>query len=192
MAGPPTIIEQPASTVYPASDHAPAASASKPIDWPVEPWRDHIRGFLDRNAPGQLSLFADDGFALPFTARNIRLDGDKLVMEMPNGLPWTQTSGTAGFTFEGRATFVGQMSRDGSTYRFAIERMLPHMPMVIRGEQVLVPEGKEDLLGRLRTELGRRGQEIPDIPPVKPEATPGSYRRRERLDAIMKRSAPQP
>jgi hypothetical protein len=190
MEGPPNIIEQPAGTVYPQSDRAPAAAASKPIPWPAEPWQEHIRSFLDRNAPGQLSLFADDGFALPFTARNVKLDGDTLVMEMPQGLPWTQTSGTAGFTFEGRATFVGQVSRQGSSYRFRIERMLPHMPMVIRGEQVLVPEGKEDLLRRLRAELARRGQDIPDIPTVKPEATPGSHRRRERLEAIMKRAAP--
>ena len=189
MDGPPNIVERPAGTVFPASDPAPAAPASKPIAWPADRWQDHISSFLDRNAPGQLSLFADDGFALPFTARNVRLDGDTLMMKMPGGLPWTQTSGTAGFTFEGRATFVGQVSRDGSTYRFAIERMLPHMPMVIRGEQVLVPEGKEDLLARLSAELGRRGQAIPDIPLTKPEATPGSHRRKERLDAIMKRQA---
>ena len=31
-------------------------------------------------------------------------------------------------------------SKDGSTYRFKIERMLPYMPMVIDGHQVLLPE----------------------------------------------------
>jgi hypothetical protein len=189
MDGPPHLLEQPAGTVYPTSDPAPAAKASKPVDWPQAPWQEHIRSFLDRNAPGQLSLFDDDGFALPFTARNIRLDGDTLVMEMPAGLPWTQTKGTAGFTFEGRATFVGDVSKEGATYRFRIERMLPYMPMVIDSQQVLVPEGKEALIERLRGELGRRGQDIPSIPPAKPDATPGSKRRQKRIEAIMKGSA---
>ena len=189
MDGPPHILEQPAGTVYPESDPAPVASASKAIAWPADPWQEHIRGFLDRNAPGQLSLFAQNGFALPFTARNIRLDGDSLVMEMPKGLPWTQTSGTAGFTYEGRATFVGDVSKQGTTYRFRIERMLPYMPMVIRGEQVLLPDGKEDLLARLRSELGRRGQDIPYIPAIKPAATPGSERRQAWIEAIQQRAA---
>ena len=189
MDGPPHVLEQPAGTVYPASDPAPAAKGSKPVDWPMTPWQEHIQSYLDRNAAGQLSLFADDGFALPFTARNVKLDGDTLVLEMPKGLPWTQESGTGGFTFEGRATFVGDVSKDGSTYRFKVERMLPYMPMVIDGHQVLLPEGKEGLMERLRTELGRRGQAIPNIPPVKPEATPGNVRRQKRIEAIMKGAA---
>lgn len=189
MDGPPHVLEQPAGTVYPASDPAPAAKGTPPIDWPSSEWHEHVRGFLDRNAPGQLSLFDDDGFALPFTTRNIRLDGDTLVMEVPKGVPWTQTSGTAGFTFEGRATFVGDVSKDGTSYRFKVTRMLPYMPMVIDSQQVLVPEGKEKLLERLRNELARRGQGIPDIPPVKPEATPGNKRRQRRIEAIMKGAA---
>jgi hypothetical protein len=189
MDGPPHVLEQPAGTVYPTSDPAPAAKGTPPIDWPATEWHQHIQSYLDRKAIGQLSLFDDDGFALPFTARDVQLDGDTLVMDMPKGLPWTQTSGTAGFTFEGRATFVGDVSKDGSSYRFKVTRMLPYMPMVIDSAQVLVPEGKEKLLERLRNELARRGQGIPDIPAVKPEATPGNKRRQKRIEAIMKGAA---
>ncbi len=186
MDGPPNVLEQPADTVYPASDAGPTGKGSAPIEWPASAWQEHIRSYLDRKASGQLSLFDNDGFALPFTARNVTLDGDTLVLDMPKGLPWTQESGTGGFTFEGRATFVGDVSRDGSTYRFKVERMLPYMPMVIDGTQVLLPEGKEGLMDRLRNELGRRGQAIPNIPPVKPEATPGNVRRQERIAELMK------
>ncbi|RYH13965.1 MAG: hemerythrin HHE cation-binding protein [Alphaproteobacteria bacterium] len=177
MEGAPNVLEQPAGTVYPASDPAPAAQPSASVKWPATPWHEHIQSFLDRKARGQLSLFDADGFALPISAKSVKLEGDMLVLDLPKGAPWTQESGTAGFTFEGRATFVGDVARDGSTYRFKVERMLPYMPMVIDAEQVLLPEGKEGLMERLRHELGRRGQGIPNIPAIKPEATPGNKRR---------------
>jgi hypothetical protein len=186
MDGPPNILETPAGTVFPASDPAPAGKLSGSVDWPKSAWQDHIQAYLDRNAAGQLSLFADDGFALPFTARSVKLDGDTLILDMPKGLPWTQTSGTAGFTFEGRATFVGDVSHDGSTWRFRIERMLPYMPMVIDAQQVLLPEGKEGLIERLKHEVARRNQGIPNIPAIKPEPTPGNLRRQKRIEGMMK------
>jgi hypothetical protein len=184
MDGPPQVLEQPADTVYPVSDPAPAGAVSAPVDWPAVPWKDHVRDYLDRRARGQLSLFDAEGFPLPITARRVSLDGDDLVLEMPAGVPWAG-EGTAGFTFEGRATFVGDVARDGTAYRFRVQRMLPYMPMVIDAQQVLLPEGKEGLMERLRHELGRRGQGIPNIPAVKPDPTPGNLRRQARIETLM-------
>lgn len=193
MNAPPEQWHAPADTEFPASDPPPAGKGSAAPSWPVIPWREYAQSFLDRGVRGYLTLLDSEGFALPIGANATRLADNVLELEMPEACPWAGP-GIGTFTFEGRATFVGQVTGSGPSTRFEIERMLPALPIVADPAQVLVPnpENREALMNRLHIELARRGQMMPNIPMEKPADTPGSLRRQARIAKLRAEAAGRP
>jgi hypothetical protein len=185
MDRPPHVWEAPADTVFPASDPAPPGSVSAAPKWPQPAWSDYAKTFLARNARGHLTLLDAEGFPLPFAARRITLTEDGFDLDMPAALPWTGPR-LATLTFEGRATFVGQVTGTGSSTHLNVERILPVLPLVDKPGQVFLPEPdtKAALMSRLNEELGRRGLTLPVIPATKPEPTAGALRRKARSEAL--------
>jgi hypothetical protein len=175
----------PPDTVFPASDAAPFGRPSAASQWPEPNWRDFAQTFLDQKIPGYLTLLDPEGFPLPIGARRVRLAGDSFELDMPKAAPWAG-AGMATLTFAGCATFVGSVTGSGSSTRLAYRRMLPVHPMVLDPDQVLQPsqDVKAALMARLSEELARRGQDMPQLPAVRPEPTPGALRRQKREAAM--------
>ncbi|HKX77357.1 MAG TPA: pyridoxamine 5'-phosphate oxidase family protein [Novosphingobium sp.] len=185
MDAPPRRWQAPADTRFPASDKAPEARATKAPSWPAVAWQDYIQEFLDRNARGFVTRVDGDGFPLPMPARSVRVVDGVLELDMPRDVPWPAATGApACFTYEGRLTLIGSLSGSGEETRFAVERMLPILPLVKDGDQVWKPaaDTKAALMTRLGEELARRGQAIPVIPAQKPRSTPGGLRRQARAE----------
>jgi hypothetical protein len=181
MDRPPQVWNAPADTVYPRSDPAPAAPPSAASNWPPRDWRAFARPFVDRDAPGHLTLLDPEGFPLPIGVRGVRMTDAGFELQVPLGAPWADAE-AATFTFAGCATFVGSVSGLAGVRYLKVARMLPVHPMIDDPGQVLEPsdEVRAALLDRLGQELARRGQPIPVVPEERPAPTPGALRRRDR------------
>ena len=175
MDGAPQVWRAPAGTVYPPSDPAPAGSVSAAPKWPERPWIDQGRDALNRGAPGHLTVNDADGFPLSFRARAIRLTDRGFALDMPNGLPWPKEGGKATLSFEGRATFVGDVTGSGSETFITVERAIPVHPFVAVPKELWAPSpaNREAMMGRLLHETRRRNQPIPTIPEEEPRPSPG-------------------
>ncbi|TAK35087.1 MAG: hemerythrin HHE cation-binding protein [Chloroflexota bacterium] len=167
--------DAPADTVYPKSDPAPAGSLSAAPRWSERSWQELARQALGRNAPGHLTLCDEQGFPIPFRVREIELLEDGFRVDVPRGAPW-QRAGKATLTFEGRETFVGDVTADGDMTFLRVERPLPVHPIMDDPDSLWnpAPEVYEAFMGRLRHETARRGQPIPTIPEVEPEPSAGA------------------
>jgi hypothetical protein len=189
MDEPAHLWEAPADAVYPVSDPAPAGPPSAPSAWPqAADWRDVVRPFLDQGAPGHLTLIDAEGFPRPIGARSVRLTEAGFELDMPHATPWA-APGLGCLTFGGRATFIGSATGRDTSWRLAVQRMLPVNPLVIDARQVLQPspEVKAALMTRLEAELARRGQAMPVIPETQPEPTASGRRRHAQIGPRLRR-----
>jgi len=123
-------------------------------------------------------LCDEEGFPLPFRVREIELLEDGFRLEVPKGAPWRCT-GKATLTFEGRETFVGNVTADGDMTFLRVERPLPTHPIMDDPDSLWNPhpEVYEAFMARLKHETARRGQPIPTIPEVEPEPSAGAKAR---------------
>lgn len=182
LDGAPRCWRAPETMRFPASDPAPAGKVSAPSQWPHRDWRELAERALGRGGPGHITLLDDEGFPLPFPAREIHLERDGFALSIPKGAPWRRT-GKATLTFDGRETFVGHVDQDGGKTRLWVERALPIHPYV-EDPSSKWDAGKEisdAFSARLVYETERRGQPIPTIPEIEPEPTEGAKRRMARL-----------
>jgi len=185
MDSAPHVWRAPADTPIPASDPAPAGAVSAAPNWGQRPWREQARGMLEMGAPGHLTLADSDGFPLPIQARGVELGDDGFVLDIPAGAPWGR-QGKATFTFEGRATFVGEVSDEGGKARFVVERALPALPLATDPRELWAPAAEtfNNLMRRLTHEAERRGRPLPVLPEQLPPFTAGAQMRMAAIAAM--------
>jgi hypothetical protein len=178
---PPHRWDAPAGTAWPASDPAPAAPASAPLDWSPAPWRDQADKVIAEGLPAHLTLLDAEGFPLPFRVRSVTPNSDGFELELPAAVPW-QVAGKATLCFIARSTFVGTVTPTAGGATFIVERALPVMPIVEDLSAIWSPssEARRKLSERLAAELARRGQPVPTMPEEMPAPTDGSLLRAER------------
>jgi hypothetical protein len=190
--GAPHRWDAPATTLYPASDPAPATAASAPIDWSPPPWRDQAEEVMAERLPAHLTLLDADGFPLPFRAQSVERTADGFALQLAAGVPW-RVEGKATLCFIARSTFVGTVTATGGGVEFRVERALPVMPIVKDLAQIWAPgsQAGRKLAKRLAAELARRGQPVPTLPAALPAPTHGSLLRAERSRKIYAELAKQ-
>jgi hypothetical protein len=189
---PPRRWDAPAGAAAPASDPAPAAPSSAPLDWSPPPWRDQAGEVIAEGLPAHLTLLDGEGFPLPFRVRSVARTDDGFALKLPAGVPW-RVEGKATLCFIARSTFVGTVMPTEGGARFAVERALPVMPIVKDLGAIWSPtsEARRKLSGRLHAELARRGQPVPVMPEQLPPPTQGSLLRAERSRKIYAELAKQ-
>ena len=190
--GPPHRWDAPADSTWPASDPAPAAPSSAPVDWAPPPWRDQAAEVIAEKLPAHLTLLDGDGFPLPFRARSVTRTDDGFALTLPAGVPW-RVAGQATLCFIARSTFVGTVTPTEGGAHFRVERALPVMPIVKDLGAIWSPtsEARRKLTERLNAELARRGQPVPTMPEHLPPPTAGSLLRAERSRLIYAELAKQ-
>jgi len=173
MDGKPHLWKASPSTVFPASDPAPAGKTSAPANWKQRPWPEIAADGFARGIAPHLTVCDDDGYPLPIRTRGCELVGDRFRLDMPGGAPWRAEGRKATLSFIGLETFVGTVTLEGGATWLTVERALPESPLMRDPKEVLQPSPdiKATLLRRLEEELGRRGQSIPRIPAELPAPT---------------------
>ena len=192
MDQPPQCWEAPAGTIFPASDPASAGKPSKAPSWPVHDWRQRAEETMKMSFGAHLTLLDRDGFPMPIRARSVSIVEEGFDVIVPAGVPW-KIEGPATLSFIGLSTFVGTVKPGSNGPRFAVERMLPVLPMMQDSKEIWTPsEGTyKKLMARLQEELARRGQPVPSIPQQPPQPTQASVRRAERMAIIVQQQAQQ-
>lgn len=182
MEGPPTILEAAAGQSYPASDPAPRGNPSEGARWPHREWRQTADEALASRIPGHLTLCDGDGFPLPIRAARMERTEAGFRLRMPRAVPW-RAPGAATLSFAGRYIFIGTVEEDGEDHLLEVERALPIHPFVADESLMWDPaaEANQTLMGRLRHEVARRGQALPEIPKTQPEPTELAKRRMARM-----------
>jgi hypothetical protein len=183
--GPPHVWRAPAGAVFPQSDPAPPGPASPAPGWPTPHWRTLAEQAIARKGPAHLTLIDAAGFPLPFRVRQVTPNDDGFGLKMPASVPWSE--GKATLSFEGLENFVGDVVREGETFRFTAERALPILPLMDPPTQALTPtpEVRARLMERLEYECSRRGQPIPTMPAEPPKPTAGALRRAGAAEAYQ-------
>lgn len=178
MDSTPQLWNAPEGTCYLQSDPAPEGSVSAAPKWPQSPWDVQARQMIALGAPGHLTLADADGFPLAIRARRIEQTDFGFLLDIPAGAPWAR-QGKATFTFEGAATFVGDVTDEGDQLRFVVERALPVLPMTADPRELWAPaeHTKDNLMRRLVHEAARRGQPLPNLPVELPPFTQGAQAR---------------
>jgi hypothetical protein len=181
---PPQVWTAPAEDTSPASDPAPPGGTSAPPGWALAPWREAAEQKLAAGTPAHLSVVDDDGFPRPCRARGLKLSEHGFTIELPKANRPARP-GPASLTFAGAATFVGAVQPADAGCEFAVERMLPTLPMMADVTELWAPkpETRERLMGRLTHELERRGLPLPATPEQLPAPTPWSHLRAARRGA---------
>jgi hypothetical protein len=180
----PAAMEQPAQEwkapkglKVPPSDPAPPGKPSEAAKWPQPPWPELAERAIAKGDFGHVTLCDAEGYPLPIRARKITRTEAGFELVVPKGAPWS--SGKASLSFRGREMFVGDVAFENGRGLFRVERSLPILPLTEDFTQVITPTGpiKEQLMKRLRHELGRRGKSIPVVPEKPPHPTAGALRR---------------
>ena len=174
--------EAPADVVYPPSDARPAGSVSSAPKWPQPSWQELARSAMGLDVPAHLTLCDGEGFPLPIRARSVEVIDDGFALQIPTGAPWAR-AGSASLTFVGRETFVGTVHGESARVRLKVERGLPINPFMTDPAELWNPRGevRQAMMGRLESELQRRGQSIPILPDEEPELTENAKRRQAAL-----------
>ena len=182
MDYPPQIWRAPTDQVYPESDPPPTGKVSAASKWRQRPWQELAKEAMSRNIQPHLTNCDDDGYPLPIRVRRHDLIEERFKLTLPGWAPW-RAAGKATLTYQGVETFVGEVTREGDSVWFDVERALPQLPTVQDPVEVLQPsdEVKAKLLSRLEQELARRGQAVPVIPAEIPAPTRLAKLRAERL-----------
>ncbi len=188
----PQVWDAPKSAIFPPSDPAAALQGSTAPDWGKRDWRELARPFVERGMPAHVSAVDDQGFPLPFRARRCVMQDDGFALDIPAGAPWKPV-GSASLTYNGRATFVGELVAADEGTRFIVERALPVLPMVADPRETYAPSDatRSRLMNRLDQELNRRGQKPPLIGESLPEPTPVSQLRAERMATSTEDNLPR-
>jgi hypothetical protein len=183
--GPPQVWRAPAGTAFPQSDPAPPGKPS-PAPWAARDWSELARQAVGRKGPAHLTMLDDEGFPLPFRAREVRMTSDGFALKMPAWVPWSR-GGPATLSFEGLENFVGEVMREGDRFHMVVERALPILPLMDPPTQALTPtpEIRARLMERLDHECARRGQPIPTMPAEPPAPTAGALRRAAAAEAYQ-------
>jgi hypothetical protein len=151
----------------PVSDPAPAGPPAQGSAWDVvADWQARATQMASTMRPPHLTVMDLDGYPRPFRASSATPSDDGFNVDVPTGVPWLPTEGQATLSYDGQATFVGQLSG----HRFRVERMLPDLPLVVNPAFIFdpPPEVRDPLLRRIHHELGRRGQHPPILPEIRP------------------------
>jgi hypothetical protein len=188
---PPERWDAPADFEYPPSDPTPNTPPSAAAKWPTREWRERVQELLAINLTGHLTLI--DGYPLPLRTRSSELVSDGLVLNVPKGAPWQRLQGKASLCFAGQATLIGDVNAGASGTHFAVERMLPDLPLVLDPREIWTPSDaiRQKLSARLEQELARRGQPLPMIPEQPPAPTPGSVTRAKLMERMQQEMATQ-
>jgi hypothetical protein len=191
MDKPPQRWDAPADMVYPKSDPKPPGALSATPKWPERSWRELAQSVQKFNLPGHLTLCDADGYPLPIRARSWEITSEGFRLDIPAGAPWRR-AGMATLSFLGRETFVGHVRDDGKALLFAVERPLPILPFVNDPKELWEPSPAvyEAVMGRLKSELARRGQPIPVLPEDEPEPTAYAKHRRAKLGGTFESVLP--
>ena len=104
--------------------------------------------------------------------RSCELVGDRFKLVLPGWTPW-KLGGKANLSYLGLESFVGDIEVDGDTVWFIVERVLPQLPNMLNRRLVLqsMEDLKQKFLSRLKAEVARREQPIPEMPEELPELT---------------------
>lgn len=158
----------PSGTVFPASDPAPPGKPSPAPAWPQRPWQDLAARALARGCPACLTLCDDDGYPLPFRAKEVEQTENGFRLRMPLAVPWR--AGPATLSFMGWEIFVGTVALEADRHLLTVERALPILPLIENATAVEEPDPAvhRRLMERLLHETQRRGQPIPTVPKVPP------------------------
>ena len=184
LNNPPNIWNAPSAKQFPASDPAPVGTASAAPAWEAQDWGAAADGMLAAQVPAHVSRVAENGFPLPMRLRSIARHESGFVIDLPRGAPFAR-DGEACLTFQGFATFIGQLQASGTQQLFEVDRMLATLPLVRDSKEIWAPSAatRERLMARLLAELARRSQPLPQIPAEPPPPTEGSLRRAARMAA---------
>lgn len=169
--------------------HAPEGTQAPPSDPPPKPlrtphvpltkrpmdWRKEITYAFNHLGIPIITVVDEDGFPVPFRARNGILAGDSIHLELQSTTP-IEARGRACLTFHAlkvrngemiandNLSFTGQISQDGKDALFKVDRCLPNFSLR------LDPAGLASLIlsifrmrGRLEVEAARRNQSVPKI-----------------------------
>jgi hypothetical protein len=160
----------PPDTIFPTSDRFPPGKASAPSEWRQRSWQELATEALESNLAAYLTVIDQDGYPLPFRAKEVTACDGGFRIVMPESLPWS--AGKATLSFIGKEIFIGAVTFSGGVHIMQVERALPVLPLVDDGK-VLQPEDsvRESLMERLKHELARRGQEMPVVPEIPPRPT---------------------
>jgi hypothetical protein len=161
---PPLKWEAPAGPAFPQSDPEPPGR-NPATKWPPVDWRERAMLVLSQIPSPHLTVVDDQGFPLPFRTKGATLAADGFELELPTAIPWSP-QGPACLTFDGMATFVGEVRAAGSGAFFAVERTLGDLPHAPGGGEIawfVSPANRKVLMRRLSLELARRGQPIPRV-----------------------------
>jgi hypothetical protein len=183
---PPMSWSCPAEFDFPGSDPAPTSPPSPPASWPISNWQERAEKLIDQRIVPHLTLIDDDGFPLPMRVRAVTLTRNGFGLDVPAGAPW-KLHGKASLCFSGMATFIGQIGTNARDVEFAVDRMMPDLPMVQDPKEVFEPSPgtRTALMTRLEHELRRRGQGVPTIFAAPPPPTEGSRLRAERVKRML-------
>jgi hypothetical protein len=127
-------------------------------------WRERATlGLSEASAP-HLTLADGEGFPLPFRTRRATLAAHGFELELPAAAPWLP-QGPACLTFDGRASFVGEVRATGTRGLFVVDHVLRHLPYVGDLKEFWWPSPltRRIFMDRLRLELARRGQPVPRV-----------------------------
>lgn len=171
----------PDCSVYPASDPAPLGAPSPSPSWRQPDWRVLAEEAVAGGMPAHVTLTDDDGFPAIFRARNIILDHDGFEIDVPEHAVGME--GQASLSFVGKEVFVGSATVKGGRLSFAVTRGLPVLPMM-DDRQGLSRDRLAQLNARLKTELARLGQPMPNVPLQPPQPTNGARLREQISRAI--------
>lgn len=180
LDGKPSRWRAPEGISLPQSDPAPPKPPTSAPKWDQPSWQAAARPNVDNGFPACVSLVDKEGYPRVAHARNLTLEEDGFLFDLPPHSPGLR-NGRASLTYFGKDTFVGDVSEAGDRLKLKVERALPILPLL--GETNVFdprPEVRDALLARLRAELDRRGSPMPSVPEDMPELTKGALRRAER------------
>lgn len=143
---------------HPASDPAPTGPPTRAEVRSSGDWRKRASAAVSSGVPAHLTTVDRHGSPLPRRVA-ARPSADGFELDEHAVLPQVGP-GPACLTFGGLATFLGTWAPGSMT----VERMLPDLVLVADTAQILHPsdETRTRLMGRLRDELARRGQAVPE------------------------------
>jgi hypothetical protein len=167
LAEPPRHWVPDSAVEAPVSDPNPPGVSEPGSGWEaIADWRKRADEVTKTMRPPHLTVTDGDGYPRPIRTSGATPFGDGFEIDVASGVPWLPAAGPATLSYDGRATFVGQLSGR----RFAVERMLPDLPLVVNPDFIFdpPPEVRDPLLRRIHHELDRRGQPAPILPEIRP------------------------
>lgn len=168
----------PAGTAAPPSDPRPKplATRRKPMVEPPSDWRKEAAFAIEQLEAPTLTVVGEDGYPVPFKARESALAAKGIRLKMPSGAP-VEPSGRACLTYSkvevkngemvgnDSRTFIGDVLQDGDAFLFKVERPLAIMSakMDSLGAILHLISIVRESATRAKVEAARRDQPVPKV-----------------------------